>query len=49
MQTHIGLGIRASETITALLHNNRQLLEKRVGELEVSAFVSLVRDNIEAR
>ncbi|XP_018652463.1 putative inositol 1,4,5-trisphosphate receptor [Schistosoma mansoni] len=49
MQTHIGLGIRASETITALLHNNRQLLEKRVGEQEVSAFVSLVRDNIEAR
>ncbi|CAH8526099.1 unnamed protein product [Schistosoma turkestanicum] len=49
MQTHIGLGIRASETITALLHNNRQLLEKRVGEQEVSAFISLVRDKIEAR
>ncbi|KAK4470965.1 hypothetical protein MN116_006470 [Schistosoma mekongi] len=49
MQTHIGLGMRASETITALLHNNRQLLEKHVGEQEVSAFISLVRDNIEAR
>ncbi|TNN14277.1 Inositol 1,4,5-trisphosphate receptor type 2 isoform 2 [Schistosoma japonicum] len=49
MQTHIGLGMRASETITALLHNNRQLLEKHVGEQEVSAFISLVRDNVEAR
>ncbi|GAA48211.1 inositol 1 4 5-triphosphate receptor type 1 [Clonorchis sinensis] len=49
MQSHIGLGIMASDTLAALLHNNRKLLEKHVGPREITTFVNLLRVNYDTR
>ncbi len=45
MQSQIGFGVHAEDTIAALVNNNSKLLEKYIHENEIQTFIELLRNS----
>ena len=49
MQSMIGFGVLAEDTLTALVHDNHMLLGKHIKKPEIQMYVDLLKDSREHR
>ena len=49
MQSMIGFGVEAEDTLTALVHDNHMLLGKHIKKPEIQMYVDLLKENREHR